>query len=552
MDQFRTLFLMQLKEKMDISFLKSAKRMALKVLQFVLEFAVVCVVAYVILWMCQYFNLFTPLGRLPVGVMSVVFAVMFLFSIITCTVSLSKNLFQSKDNAVLFALPASSETLFFSKLAVYLINEMRRTFLFLVPVFIAYAILASLKWYAYIWIIVMLAIFTVFLVLFAGLLSIPIHYVVRFFNRFTAAKLIGVLVILGLAVWFIVWIIGIIPDDVNLIKNWVAISQTLRNALSWFQTHLYIFYAFTLFLCGRYDGTDLIFWSKYSWAVFLILIGCIIVLAGLNYLISHYLYNRVAVPQYTDSGEKENKPARNRKRGGFASSCVYESLRLLRAGGVLGSTVASIIIIPCVTVLINTVYSAIATRTLGDYMIVAFNVMIVLLLATSSNVWTASIYSRDGESLPLRSAMPQKPFPMLFSRLAYSFFATILMVVPSCVIFMIMADMATLDGILLAVFMLLICFGHILWSAEMDFTHPRIEAFKTSGAAASTPSEAKSVVLSFILSAVALGLVLFFLTDTGNLPYVRVLVIAAIFLAYRFVTFWFRSRTMYGFGEDKE
>ncbi|MCD8295814.1 MAG: hypothetical protein LUE27_11340 [Clostridia bacterium] len=550
MNQFRTLFQMQLKEKMDTSFLKSAKRMAWKIIQFVLEFAVVCVVAYVILWMCQYFNLFSPLGRLPVGVMSVVFAVMFLFSIITCTVSLSKNLFQSKDNAVLFALPASSEILFFSKLAVYLINEMRRTFLFLVPVFIAYAILASLPWYAYIWIIVMLAIFTLFLVLFAGLLAIPIHYIVLFFNRFTVAKVVGVAVILGLAVWFIVWIIGIIPSNVNIIKNWVAISETLRSALSWFQTNLYVFYAFTLFLCGKNEGVNSSFWSSYSWAVFLIMIGCIAALAALNYLISHYLYNRVAVPQYTDSGEKERKPARNLKRGGFASSCAYESMRLLRAGGVLGSTLASVIIIPCVTVLINTVYSAIATRTLGDYMIVAFNVMIVLLLVTSSNVWTASIYSRDGESLPLRSAMPQKPFPMLFSRLMYSFTATLLMVIPSCVIFMIMGNVSTLDGILLAIFMLLVCFGHIMWSAEMDFTHPRIEAFKTSGAAATNPNEAKSIVLSFILSAIAFGLVLFFLMDTGSNPYVRVLLFGVVFLAYRVITFWFKSKTMYG--EDKE
>ncbi|MCD8286558.1 MAG: hypothetical protein LUD50_04975 [Clostridia bacterium] len=552
MNEFRTLFQMQLKEKMDISFLKSPGRMTLKVLQFVIEFAVVCVVAYVILYLCQYFNLFAPLGHLPVGVMSVVFAVMFLFTIITCTVSLSKNLFQSSDNAVLFALPASSEMLFFSKLAVYLISEIKRTYLFLVPVFIAYAILVSLPWYAYIWIIVMLGIFTLFLVLFAGLLSIPINYIVKFFNRFTVAKIVGVVVILGLAVWFIVWIVGIIPDNVNLVKNWVIITETLRNAVSWFQTHLYIFYAFTMFLCGRYEGLTITFWTTYSWAVLLILIGCIAALAGFNYLISHYLYNRVAVPQYTDSGEKERKPVRNHAHKGFASSCIYESLRLMRAGGVLGSTLASIIIIPCVTVLINTIYSAIATRTLGDYMIVAFNVMIVLLLATSSNVWTSSVYSRDGESLPLRSAMPQKPFPMLFSRLTYSFIATILMVVPSCVIFMIMEDMATLDGILLAIFMLFICFGHIIWSAEMDFTHPRIEAFKTSGAAATNSNEAKSVVLSFILSAVALGLVLFFLLDTSKLPYVRILVIAAVFLAYRIVTFWFKSRTMYGFGEDKE
>ena len=137
MDKFKTLFMMQLKEKLDLSFLKNKKQTMFKVVFAILGFIAITTVAYFLLSLCQMLNLFSALNHIPLSVMAVLLTVMFFLNLFTCTVGLSKTLFYGKDNLVLITYPVKPFIMFLSKMLVFYINEIKKTFTFLIPVFFA-------------------------------------------------------------------------------------------------------------------------------------------------------------------------------------------------------------------------------------------------------------------------------------------------------------------------------------------------------------------------------------------------------------------------------
>ena len=144
-----TLVRMQLKEKMDMSYLRSLRRFIFKLVWLLVEFAAITVVIYFIFHYVQILGLFSLVRDIPVSVISIVFAIMLLFSVITDTVGLMKSLYFSKDNSVLLTFPATPSLIFFSKLCVYYVYELRKSFMFVVPMFIAYGIAKGYNPYYY-------------------------------------------------------------------------------------------------------------------------------------------------------------------------------------------------------------------------------------------------------------------------------------------------------------------------------------------------------------------------------------------------------------------
>ncbi|MCD8201153.1 MAG: hypothetical protein LUD47_03695 [Clostridia bacterium] len=541
MATFKTLFMMQVREKFDWSFLKSPKQIAYKVIMAILGFAVITAFVYFVLWFCQYLNLFSSLGTVPLSVMGVLFLILFIFTLATCTVSLSRDLYRSKDNQVLLTYPVSPNMVFLSKMLVTFISEVKRTFYFLMPVFIAYAILAKLIWVAYIWIPVMLIITTVFTVVFAGFLSLPINYVAWYFKKHPSVRIITLAVIVAAIIALLIYVITLIPSNINLISSWSRVSEVINNFLNWFSKNFYGCIAYVSFLCGKSYMYQITFFSNFSYLVFICLIGLIAVFAALDVWISRKAYVKVIQREFEFDKKvvKEAKP--NVRRSRFMSTFFYDGKRMLLDGSLLSNLISVIIVTPIVVLLLNVVFAAIRTRAIGQHLVVMFNMLIIMLFAMSSNVWTSSIYSRDGNALLLEKTKPNKSFNILFTRLMVPIVSSLLVVLPSSIIFIYNAKIGVLDGFLIILIELLLVYGHLLWSAEMDFLDPKTNLFQTSGSAARNPNETKSLVLSFVLSILGALLVFLFLQVTPRLEYLRVLPFVVIFAGYRIISFRYKS-----------
>ena len=543
--KFKTLFLMQLKERLNLSYLKNKKQLLFKIIFGLLGFVVVTAVAYLVLWLCQFLNIFSALNRIPISVMSVVFFVIFVLNLFTCTVGLSKTLFYSKDNQMLVTFPVNGNLIYLSKMLVYYINEIKRTFAFVIPIFFAYGLLSALPFMYFIWMPIMLVIFAAVPVLIGGLLSFPMHYVLKFLRRFPLIKTISALIIVAGLVVGVVFLIEAIPENINLIESWTVVSKAMRNFLSWFSQAFYVFYAFTIFLCGKFENLQSILFTEYSWIVFLIMLATILLLVGLNYLISRPLYLKSISKQFEFDVSKKHLKHYNLKRNSFVSTSIYESKRLLRDNGVLSTALATLILTPIAILLLCSIYAAINTRTMGDFFVVGFNILIILLFVTASNINVSSIYSRDGEALFLNKTKPQKPFKILMPRLLFNSLISLIILTIAAPIFFINSSLSAGECVLAYFMMLFVILAHILWSAELDFLNPQTVRMRTEGILSGNPNEVKSTILAFALSAVSFGLILFFLMDGGNFVWLKLFFIAFALLALRAWLFYYKSKVLF-------
>ena len=130
----------QLKEKLDLSYLDSPRRFLFKSIWLVIEFAAITAIIAIIFYVIKLLGLFSLVHDIPVSVISVIFGFMLLLSLVTDTLGLMKSLYFSKDNTVLLTFPATPSLIFFSKLVTYYVYELRRSFMFTIPMFIAYGI----------------------------------------------------------------------------------------------------------------------------------------------------------------------------------------------------------------------------------------------------------------------------------------------------------------------------------------------------------------------------------------------------------------------------
>ena len=540
MSKLKTLFLMQIKEKIDFSFLKSKKQITFKVIFSILGFVVITALAYVVLFLCQFLNLFSALNKTPISVMAVIFTIIFLLNLLTSMVGLSKTLYYSKDNQILITYPVSANELFLSKMLVYYIYEAKKNFSFIIPIFFAYGIISSLPFMFFIWFPVMITLFTLVPVLLGALLSFPVYFVLRFFQRFPIIKVILSLLLVGGIVAVVVLAINAIPDDINLIRSWGKISQAIRSFLSFFVDKFFVFYAITIFLCGRYDGLTPVLFTEYSWIVFLAMLGTISVLIILNFFISRPLYLKMSVKQFEFNNSKARKRPNVVHRGYF-SSCINETKKSLRDTNILSTTLATLVISPICILLLNSIYSAINTRLMGDYLVICFNVLIILLFTLAHNINVSNIFSKDGEAMMQNKLKPKSTFQVLSPYLVYNFISTTLILIASTSVFFVSINLRVIDRILLFFTLLFLAYTHIIWSAEIDFLHPR----DLKSQASANQNEIKSIILTFAISLIFFGVLFFFLLDALSGVYIKMFFATALLFLLRFWLFHHKSRVLF-------
>ena len=540
MNKLKTLFLMQIKERFDFSWTKNKKLITFKVIFSVIGFALITALAYLAFFLCQFLNIFSAVGHIPLAVMSVIFFVMFVLNLLTCTVGLSKSLYFAKDNQMLLTFPVNANLLFISKICVYYVSEIRRNFSFIIPVFIAYGIASSVSFVYFLWFPVMLTIFTLVPVLLGALLSLPIYFVLRFFNRFQVLKVALSLIFVGGVVAVAVYAINAIPEDINLITSWGNISKHITAFLNYFTDKFVVFYAITIFLCGSFNRMEHYMFSKYSYIVLLIILASAVVLALLNYFISRPIYLKMASKQF-EFDRKKTKEKKNITRKGFLSSCLIETKKTLRNTIVFTVSLATIAIAPVAILLLNAIFSAIDTRLTGNFLVICFNVLIILLFVLAHNISVSNIFSKDGDARIFFKTMPASPVKRFLPYLFYNTIVSTIILVITSSLFISKANIGAGDGILLTFAMLFVVFAHIVWSAEFDFLHPRF----LKDASSINQNEVKSSILTFAISIIFFGLLLFFLFDGLAGVYLKFFFASFVFFALRCYLFYYKAKVLY-------
>lgn len=260
------------------------------------------------------------------------------------------------------------------------------------------------------------------------------------------------------------------------------------------------FYDLTLMFLG--ETYDVIKVAYPFWATllrFLILLGSNVVLLVLGLAIVLPLFYKMASTPFEylkrQLAAKKNK-ATHKRLTTFRTEmiiAVKDPSRLFVNVGVMIST-------PLLTFLLNKIFFAMNTSSMGNYLVTTFNVLIIMLIALNSNTFASSIYSRDGRAAYLVKTQPTKPSIILFSKLLPNTLFTVTSLILTFIVILASAKIGTLNSIFLMIGIISICFAHLVYCAQLDIMNPQYEIYATVGSSDSNPNETKATVSAFLIS----------------------------------------------------
>ena len=549
---------MQLKEQLNFKRFEVENvkvfHIVLSILGKLIKFAMVTALCIAFLLVSETFDLFSMGAlRVPDKLISLVFTAMLLASVISCTVGLTKAMYYARDNAVLLTLPCTSLDVYLSKLIIFFLFEVIRNFSFLVPMFIAYFIQCGYPTLAYVWMLFCMLWVSLFTVSIGALLSIPAMWIANFFRQHRWLQISTLVAAVGAAVTALFWGISLIPENIDLPAAWDKLYWQIDDFLSAYaysdvetRAPRWI-YDLTRMMLGEELNLAIVFPIGATALRFLVLMGVTLVLLVAGILIVCPLFYKMASTPF-EYLKRQVKPKKNRARGRVASSIYTNFLSTVKDSNAFATNVAILLSVPMMIFLLNKIFFAIKTREVGDFMVVAFNVLIMLLIVLNFNGSMASIFSRDGRSSYLIKTLPSNySLPILAKLLPNTAFG-VTAILSTSVILAITLSMTTLEIVMLIASMLMLYLAHMLYSAQLDLMNPQTELYATVGGTESNPNETKSTLWAFLISFVVAGVLLFLLIEKRGLVYEKLLIVSLAAFVYRV---WMFSSTLKLYYKEK-
>jgi len=531
----KVLVTMQLKEKLNV---KGNKTNGLKLLTTIvfsiLRFALVVALCFALMFFAGFLGLFSLMAStIPVSVMTVIFTIILILSIVSATIGLTSSMYYSRDNQILLTLPCKATDVYLSKLVVFYIFELLRNLAFMVPIFIAYGIYMKYSISYYPFIFIMFIFISLIPVLFGTILSIPSMWFYNFFRQYKRLQITTLVVIITGVVISIIKLIAVIPSDINFIKTWGTTFWQIQDFLNGFVKLFPNIHDIVLLILSFNTNVITKVTLLSPILVFLKLIGMIVILFVIGFITVRPLFYKMASKPF-EYRKQKRKERKNKITKKSLSALKTELLLSLRNPEKIFIGIGIMIGMPILMMFLNKMYAAMDTKTLGNNMVVSFNILIILLIALSSNTYAASAFSKDGRSSYLIKVQPSKYQPLLIAKLAFN---TILMMITFIATGIVLYYTMKIDltkVILIMLTIVFIYFAHLFYSAELDIMNPQIELYATIGNSDKNPNESKSTILTFLIAFVAFGFFLFLLTqDPGYFTYVKLMFVGLVTMIFR-------------------
>ncbi len=515
----------------------------------VLKFALVTVLCGAFLIVAKSLNLFSLNMGVPITVVSIVFNVMLAASILSCTIGLTKALYFSRDNAILLTLPCIPLQVYLSKLIIFFIFEVKRNMSFVVPFFLAYFITHGFAAKFYPWLLVCILMTSLFTVSVGSLLSLPAMWISSIFRQRKWLQMTCLALVIGGATWALFFAISLIPENINLVATWGTTYWQIQDVLKAYEAKLTLPYGITQMITGE-PGNPIYFPTVLAFGPtmfrFGILFGVTVLAFALGLVLVRPTFYKMASKPF-EHVKRYVRPKKNRQLPRPISAIWVEILGAVKGASRLFANIGILIAIPMLIFLLNKIFLAMNTRATGNYMIVAFNTLIILLITLNSNCYIASVYSRDGRSAYLIKTHPARYWPLLLAKLFPNVFFLFLSFVATFIVLMLTASLGTWQTILLSLGLLAVYLSHLLFCAEQDLMNPQIELYATVGASETNVNETRATLTAFLFAfAIAGILFLLLLESVGSISvFIKFLAVSLAVLAYRLNMFFSKIRLYY-------
>lgn len=533
MKGLKTLILMQLKDKVDLSFTKSVKSTIFKVVTSILKFAIITFVIYILFYVLEFLRLVSVLPGIPQNFITTMFTIMFLLSIFACTLGIMKSLYFSKDNAFLLTMPTNKLAVFTSKIVVYYIYELIRNAFYILPLFISYGLINKLPIYYYPWLIVVLPAVTLLSVSVGALLSIFAMQIAKILKTYKLLEYSFVTIVIVALVFTIISLIKLIPENLNIVASWGSTFWKIQNFMTKF---LQIFAPITWLvkaIIGSRVGVANIMFNSQQWLAFLSLILFAFGILGLSFIIVQPVFFKMVSFPFEYKKKKVDKSIKNKKLPSWFSAIKKELAICYRTPEKFYGLLTVVLGLPIAILLLNKIYSAMDTRLTGSFMTIAFNILVILLIALSSNASISYTYSEEGASSYLLKTFPKPYIHVVTSKLIVNMVLVSASLLASVIIFSQYSILTTFQTILLYLSLNAVYIGHLLWAAENDIMNSQTHQYQTTGGHINNPNERKTIITAVLLSVAFAFMVLFLIPESLVKVWYKLAFVAFAFLAGR-------------------
>ena len=540
-----TLVKMQLKEKMNLKRRKldgsGIFDLAVAIFAEVLKFALVTAFCTAII-LALAFLVFG--SDVPMTVMSIVFTAMLILSVFSCTVGLTKAMYFSRDNSVLLTLPCKPIQVYLSKLVIFFFFELKKNFAFIVPLFIGYFIASGYAWYFYPWLLVCYVFISMLTVSIGAILSVPAMWVSSVFRQRAWLRAFVAVACAGAAALALFYGISLIPTHLDLRSDWPNMMWNIRNSLSVYATKFSVLYDLTRLMLGELSGFELTLPFARTLLRFAVLLCATLVTFFLGILLVKPLFYTMASKPF-EYLKKQVKPKKNKRISSKFSAVYNEFLKVFKDSTRMFANAAITVSIPILVFFLNKVFYAMNTKEFGDYMVIAFNLLIILLVALNANTYAASIYSRDGRSAYLIKVQPTNPKFLLVAKLLPNTLFCVVSFVITFFILLISTNLPLIDALLMMIAVLFIYLAHLLFCAQKDIMNPQTEIYASMGEHENDPNEAVATVTAFLIAFTVAGATLMLLSERGGGVYIKLALVGLALFAYEVWMFFSKIKLYY-------
>lgn len=557
---FSTLVAMLLSDTLKLSFNSKSARKAsiIRIVTSVLIFAVLTALGVLFYRLSSMFGIFSLLSFIPEAVPSFLSLVVLVFALINSIVSLVTTLYFSPDNRLMITYPCRGSTVFLARLFVFYIKEVVRLLLSLTPILLSYLIFSSFPWYSYVWLLVSLLLVSAFLVLFSALLSIPGYYVRLFLKRNSLVAFSVYTLLFGGFIGLVGWIISLIPNKIDIFTNFGPYFSAIQSAMKGYRDACWLPYLLTKMIIGSFDGFTIVPFTSQTTILFFIILGITLLL----YLFARFVTNRLYLHLASESFEYESvgslHNAAIKKRPYWSSQLRKETTLFLKNPETFVSLFGTFVFLPIAMALINKIFGAMDTTVLGNMYISSVNLLLILLVALTSNESAAHLYSEEGTAFALNHIYPHRPYYLLLSKLILPALLGVTSILVSGIYYgqinafkvdsdnlpWVSGNMVTYFVIAISAFYL----GHLLFAAGLDFCATKSGFMSQTSA---TENQRNVLISAFALSLALAFLFFLFLKDGLESAYLKIMIVGLVYFALNILLFYRKAKYLYEKGETR-
>ena len=535
--RIRSLLFMQMGDKLRKRSRRQRRRFAFLVfLQVLAAVAITAICTVLCTLLANTFHV--PMDR---DMLAAIFLLTQLISIIANVGTIQDILFTDRENSMLLTFPCTFREIAISKLLLFFMRELKKNCFFLLPFLFGFGIATSQGFAFFLFTIGAYLLLSALPIFIACVLSIAFLYVNRWLQAIPLLYASVLSVFFGFVFYAAYRILLLLPDPLRFLQeyaSYIAKITDLVDAVARFSLH---YGSLADILTG--DG------RLFDW-LFVLVASALITVAGITLLLPFYFR---AVSSSAERSTREKKVRQRRHEGSsltaapsrFGHFALYrtflhkELIITVRDVHKLSATVTSFFVLPLVSYIMNQVLDSINTNPLGDYMVIAFNIMISASLLAAFNTDCACALSMEGLEFGVLKTAPSNTMSIAWAKITATLLSNLIAILATAAILYFTTGMGVFDLLCFIVTLLFIAGGVVLWSFQLDVCHPLFHEYASKGGGVvDNPNVGKAALFGFLTATISGLLALLLLHDGYMSGWIRILLLATCFLVARAFLFY--------------